>query len=164
MAEIDEKTGKGVGTVTVSLSKLTEGVGIIFGGVVRMLEALDAGTSKAIADEVARYSESLSAAAKADDVHADTAVTAAADTPVPDESVNVQKEDMVQAETPHQAPVDSTPGLTVDDITRIVVQKMKQNPGINDKIRALVNAHGAEKVTELASSEYEAFLTDLSQL
>ena len=164
MAEIDEKTGKGVGTVTVSLSKLTEGVGIIFGGVVRMLEALDAGTSKTIADEVARYSESLSAAAKADDVHADTADTVAVDTPEPDESLKAQKEAVEQAETTPKAPADTIPGLTVDDITRIVVQKMKQNPGINDKIRALVNAHGAEKVTELASSEYEAFLTDLSQL
>ena len=161
MAEIDEKTGKGVGAVTVSLNKLTEGIGIIFGGVVRMLEALDAGTSKTIADEVAKYSESLSAEG---DTHSNAADTVTVDTPVPEETVKAQKKAVKQAEAAPQVPADTTPGLTVDDITRIVVQKMKQNPGINDKIRALVNAHGAEKVTELASSEYEAFLTDLSQL
>ena len=32
--------------VTVRMSKLTEGIGILFSGVLTMLEALDAGTAK----------------------------------------------------------------------------------------------------------------------
>lgn len=56
------------------------------------------------------------------------------------------------------------PSITVDDVAKIVVQKVKANPGINDKIRALVNAHGAQRVTELKPEVLEAFLTDLSQL
>ena len=55
-------------------------------------------------------------------------------------------------------------GLTVDEVARIVVQKVKANPGINEKIRALVIAHGAQRVTELKPENLEAFLTDLSQL
>ena len=52
----------------------------------------------------------------------------------------------------------------MDDVARIVVQKVKANPGINEKIRALVIAHGAQRVTELKPEVLEAFLTDLSQL
>ena len=55
-------------------------------------------------------------------------------------------------------------GLTVDEVAKIVVQKVKANPGINEKIRALVIAHGAQRVTELKPENLEAFLTDLSQL
>ena len=57
-----------------------------------------------------------------------------------------------------------SPGITVDEVAKIVVQKVKANPSINDKIRALVNAHGAQRVTELKPETLEAFLTDLSQL
>ena len=36
--------------VTVRMSKLTEGIGILFSGVLTMLEALDAGTAKALTE------------------------------------------------------------------------------------------------------------------
>ena len=67
-------------------------------------------------------------------------------------------------QTTQPAQTTQTPSITVDDVAKIVVQKVKANPGINDKIRALVNAHGAQRVTELKPEVLEAFLTDLSQL
>lgn len=69
-------------------------------------------------------------------------------------------------EPPADSPAQPAQGssITVDDVAKIVVQKVKANPGINDKIRALVNAHGAQRVTELKPEVLEAFLTDLSQL
>lgn len=97
----------------------------------------------------------------------------AADTdPVDDvkhaEGVNPQAKETVKPnpEPPADSPAQPTqaPSITVDDVAKIVVQKVKANPGINDKIRALVNAHGAQRVTELKPEVLEAFLTDLSQL
>lgn len=67
-------------------------------------------------------------------------------------------------QTAQPAQTNQAPSITVDDVAKIVVQKVKANPGINDKIRALVNAHGAQRVTELKPEVLEAFLTDLSQL
>ena len=58
----------------------------------------------------------------------------------------------------------TVPSVTVDDVARVVVRKVKANPGINDKVRALVNAHGSQRVTELKPETFEAFLTDLAQL
>ena len=54
--------------------------------------------------------------------------------------------------------------MTVEDITKIIVQKIKKDPANNGKIRELLKAYGFAKVSELPVSKYEAFLTDISQL
>ena len=155
--------------VNVKLSKMVDGVFYIFAGVMEILRSLDPSEAKKFVSEFANAPDSPNAADDASELanrvnNKTTQTTAppAADTSAVQTAEKQTEPTPAQASTPASEP--SVPSLTVDDITRIVVQKMKQNPGINDKIRALVNAHGAEKVTELASSEYEAFLTDLSQL
>ena len=69
------------------------------------------------------------------------------------------------------APAESTeeaatvsPGVTQDDITKIIVQKLKKNRANNEKIGAILKTYGVAKVSELPAAKYEAFLTDLSQL
>jgi len=119
-----------------------------------------------------------------DSAHGVSAVTADVD-PVDDDTVGEHAESVETGsaekaeetvkqnpEQPADSPTQTTqpaqtaqvPSITVDDVAKIVVQKVKANPGINDKIRALVNAHGAQRVTELKPEVLEAFLTDLSQL
>ena len=152
--------------VNVKLSKMVDGVFYIFAGVMEILRSLDPSEAKKFVSEFANAPDAADDASElANRVNNKTAQTTAppaADTSAVQTAEKQPEPTPAQASTP--ASESSVPSLTVDDITRIVVQKMKQNPGINDKIRALVNAHGAEKVTELAPSEYEAFLTDLSQL
>ena len=171
--------------VTVRMSKLTEGIGILFSGVLTMLEALDAGTAKTLTEGFAHPD----AAAGSGDGGGAAPVNTAADNSAdhsgrfgvepdtvchPDgagEDKAVEQEGVPATAQPEQEtkPVQEThptpdSGLTVDDVARIVVQKVKANPGINEKIRALVIAHGAQRVTELKPEVLEAFLTDLSQL
>ena len=55
-------------------------------------------------------------------------------------------------------------GPTKDDITKIIVQKIKQNRSNNEKIGAILKTYGVAKVSELPAARYEAFLTDLSQI
>lgn len=56
------------------------------------------------------------------------------------------------------------PSVTVDDITKVIVAKIKQKRSNNEAIGKLLKAYGAAKVSELDPAKYEAFLTDISQL
>ena len=71
------------------------------------------------------------------------------------------------AEAPSEAQPDaSEPVSTVslDDITKIIVQKIKQNRSNNAKIGSILKTYGVAKVGDLPASKYEAFLTDLSAI
>ena len=57
-----------------------------------------------------------------------------------------------------------TPTVTADDITKIIVQKIKQNRGNSEKIGSILKTYGAAKVSDLSADKYEALLTDVSQL
>ena len=158
--------------VTVSMHKLVEGVGTVFAGVIQMLEALDPQTAAhvtGVALQNAEASETLDArkeeknATEESAAAADTpAVSAVSGTDVSADGANVPDQPAeVKAEQKTKQPTSS---VTLDDITKIIVGKIKQNPGNNEKIHALVKAHGAERVRDLPVSKYEAFLTDLSQI
>ena len=54
--------------------------------------------------------------------------------------------------------------VTADDITKVIVAKIKQDRSNNQKIGALLPAYGVEKVSALKPEQYEAFLTDISQI
>ena len=66
---------------------------------------------------------------------------------------------MESAEKPEQV---ST--VTQDDITKIIVQKIKQSRSNNAKIGVILKTYGVAKVSDLPASKYEAFLTDLSTI
>ena len=179
--------------VTVETAKVIQGMSLVFAGAVTMLEALHphvslapsaildlvtgnvTGLEEAAAARRAMKVEKEAAANDAEEtggsVDPAPAVSAAApvdDSPVDESSVNspVNNSDArtVNSEPAADPLAQSAPGITVDDVARIVVQKVKANPGTNEKIRALVKAHGAERVTGLKPEVLEAFLTDLSQL
>ena len=54
--------------------------------------------------------------------------------------------------------------LTVDDITKVIVAKLEQKRSNNELIGKLLASYNAERVSELKPSQYEAFLTDISQI
>ena len=66
-------------------------------------------------------------------------------------------------EQPAEVPaVTST--VTQDDITKIIVRKIKQDRSNNEKIGAILKTYGVAKVSDLPAAKYEAFLTDISQI
>ena len=54
--------------------------------------------------------------------------------------------------------------VTADDITKVIVRKIKQDRSNNEKVAAILKTYGVAKVSELPNAKYEAFLTDISQL
>ena len=59
---------------------------------------------------------------------------------------------------------EATSTVSLDDITKIIVQKIKQNRKNNEKIGSILKTYGVAKVGDLPASKYEAFLTDLSAI
>ena len=54
--------------------------------------------------------------------------------------------------------------ITADDITKIIVQKIKKNRSNNQRIGQLLKTYGVERVSDLPETKYEAFVTDLAAL
>ena len=152
-------------TVTVSMKKLIAGVGTMFAGVLQMLEALEPQVAKQLMDRVAQDAEADQAASNA-------TVSAKEET----EPVNEPEATAEQAGAEEQAaPVkgevqgpapasDQTQTVTVDDITKIIVRKVKQDRSNNEKIGSILKTYGVARVSELPTAKYEAFLTDISRL
>ena len=63
-----------------------------------------------------------------------------------------------------QDTAEPTSAVSIDDITKIIVQKIKQNRKNNEKIGSILKTYGVAKVGDLPASKYEAFLTDLSAI
>ena len=91
-----------------------------------------------------------------------TAPAAEAQNPAPEaENVDVTEDTSAEAQ-PDASEQTST--VSLDDITKIIVQKIKQNRSNNEKIGSILKTYGVAKVGDLPASKYEAFLTDLSAI
>lgn len=80
-------------------------------------------------------------------------------------------EDTSQKEEPSDKPAEPpaeqkprVPILTKDDITSVIVAKIKQKRSNNEKIGQLLKAYGVGALSDLPAEKYEAFLTDISEL
>lgn len=58
------------------------------------------------------------------------------------------------------------PAVTIskDEITAVIVAKIKQKRSNNEKIGQLLKIYGVGQLSELPAAKYEAFLADISQL
>lgn len=175
--------------ITVETAKVIQGMSLVFCGALTMLEALHPHVSlapSAILDLVTGNVEGLEKAAaerraaaekevnhdtenaKGSEVSMDAAHGVSAGPVESDASADehVQSDDVspstVQEEKTQKA--ESATTVTADDITRVIVRKIKQNRSNNEKVGAVLKTYGVAKVSELPTSKYEAFLTDISQL
>lgn len=158
-------TGTEQKPIHVNLSKLREGIGTVFSGVLVMLEALDAETAKRLVKGFVR--EDNGKEEQADEVKPsesgtlDSADTVSHDAPAVDDDVSGEMTDKTEESSKQEAP---TVSVTQDDITKIIVQKLKKDRTNNERIGAILRTYGVARVSDLPANRYEAFLTDLSQL
>ena len=152
-------------TVTVSMKKLIAGVGAMFAGVLQMLEALEPQAAKQLMDRVAQDAEAEQGASNAT-VSAQEETEPVNETEATAEQADAEEQAApVKGEVQDPAPAsDQTQTVTVDDITKIIVRKVKQDRTNNEKIGSILKTYGVARVSELPTAKYEAFLTDISQL
>lgn len=91
------------------------------------------------------------------------------DFPVDDADALPWNEDTGQKDTSSAEPQDKpkvAPAVTItkDDITAVIVGKIKKKRSNNEKIGQLLKAYGCKELSALPPEKYEAFLTDISQL
>ena len=93
----------------------------------------------------------------------------APDAAVPDAPVGNSTADNVTKENPEpqeatEPPKPAATTVTQDDITKIIVQKIKADRSNNGKIGQLLKNYGAARVSELPAEKYEAFITELAAI
>lgn len=160
--------------VTVSMKKLTAGVTTMFMGIVQMLEALEPQMAQRLVDVAVQGGTSASDADAETDIalsekESETVETEITDSRVPapaasDDGMSADGTDKVLEVKQEETPTATATSVTEDDITKIIVRKIKQDRSNNEKIGAILKTYGVAKVSDLPASKYEAFLTDVSQL
>lgn len=90
--------------------------------------------------------------------------------PVDDADALPWSEDTGQPDTPpaeaEPQETKAAPAVTItkDDITAVIVGKIKKKRSNNEKIGQLLKAYGCKELSALPPEKYEAFLSDISQL
>ena len=136
--------------IPVDTKKLIDGLGTIFGGVIQLLNSMEPGMAQQLADMA------INGAPKEQ----------------PSETINpddfeeiLSADDLPWEDAPKEQPKpEPKQTVTADDITKIIVRKIKQDRSNSDKIGTILKTYGVAKVSELPPDKYEAFLTDVSQL
>ena len=155
--------------MTINMKKLVAGVGTVFSGVIQMLEALEPQAAEQLLRTAFGGSEANDRLATnertPDENNAISNDAAALDRASEDaakaEPVKVEQKTQQTVTAAQEA---ASQNVTVDDITRIIVRKVKQDRSNNEKIGSILKTYGVAKVSELPAAKYEAFLTDISQL
>ena len=83
------------------------------------------------------------------------------------EKKNVQKDeptDKTEQESSAAAKTPSSVTITKDDITAVIVAKIKKKRDNNEKIGRLLKTYGVAQLSDLPAEKYEAFLADVSQI
>ena len=108
-------------------------------------------------------------------VNSESSETAESEHPVDDADALPWEEDTGQKEAPSDKTTDKgTPAdkaetqsavtITKDEITAVIVAKIKKKRDNNEKIGQLLKTYGVAQLSDLPAEKYEAFLADVSQI
>jgi len=104
-------------------------------------------------------------------VNSESSETAESEHPVDDADVLPWEEDTGQKDktagkdTPAaKAETQSAVTITKDEITAVIVAKIKKKRDNNEKIGQLLKTYGVAQLSDLPAEKYEAFLADVSQI
>ena len=173
MTETNVKAFQGV---TIRYSKLIEGISTVFAGTLTMLEAVDPGTAKKLVGRFLEEDDDRSKDILPPEEKAESSTPEAskvgnmdnaavpADASVPGDTDATSEAAGETGQAQETSKPTSVVSITQDDITKIIVQKIKQNRSNNEKIGAILKTYGVAKVSDLPASRYEAFVTDLSAI
>ena len=139
--------------VLVHAELLSQGLKTAFTGIAMVFDSLGASGA---ADEIKATQEAQPAP---------TVPTVSLVSPGADENDQEEAEDLPFDSEPKEPDKPSpVPTVTIEDITKVIVAKIKKKRDNNARIGALLKSYGVEKVSGLPPEQYEAFLTDISEL
>ena len=177
----DVKTGS---VVMVDARKLGQGLKTAFEGMAMVFDSIGAEEDIAIPavtdaggneseEKHGKMEEKTNGEEKtgstAADVHAgnadDNGISSDEDSGAGDVAAKDQKtEEAAESTGESDTQDESAHSVTKDDVTKIIVRKLKKDRSNNEKIKQILKDFGVAKVSLLPASKYEAFLTELSAL
>ncbi len=170
MAEARKKprkiTGEAANQVTVDANKLREALKHTFEGVTMLFDCigLNVPVGKPIPEQEEKPAQrSLTEEPVFTPVEEMPEEAPIMEVPTDEPPAEEEPEEKKQEESPAETP-PAVSTVTQDDITKIIVRKIKQDRSNNEKIGAILKTYGVAKVSDLPAAKYEAFLTDISQI
>ncbi|MBQ3458504.1 MAG: hypothetical protein IJG30_06055 [Synergistaceae bacterium] len=154
------------------LTRTFEGISIIFASLGSKLDVTDLnGQVTQIAEEKATATETVTA--KEATVEAIKSTESIGKTEQSTQSEQTETSEQAQSTEPATAskpteqaeqtePTKSS--ITLDDITKVIVEKIKQDRGNRERIEAIVHEYGVSVISQLDEANYEAFLAELASL
>ena len=166
------KTGEQQRSVSVDTEKMIQGVNLVFSGAVKMLEAMGSAIDGSLVLNTANVAIFKDTGGNGDDNGGDNGGESENKATADDDCTEAVEEEpkaesMAESESEaqeNQEKSDASPSVTIDDITRIIVRKIKQKKSNNEKIGQILKSYGVGKVSDLSPEKYEAFVTDLAAL
>lgn len=168
--------------ISIETAKVIQGISLVFSGAVTMLEALHPhvslepsailhlvtgnieGLEAMAAEKQAKEEHENAENARRTGVEGAVSSSPAADSAPVDDDASAEVVNVPENRTEATGTEEAASTVTQDDITRIIVQKIKQNRSNNEKIGAILKSYGVAKVSDLPAAKYEAFVTDLSAI
>jgi hypothetical protein len=129
----------------IQTQRIVNGINLMFAGIGEILSAMEPDMAKSLQALAAKTQDDLSGFEE-----------------LPTEDTTAEPEKKPKAKPKKAA--DKPTELTVDDLIKVVTQKIKQDRSNKDKVLGLLKSYGASKVSDVPAEQYEAFITDLSQL
>ncbi len=148
----------------VQTQRIVNGINLMFAGIGEILSAMEPDMAKAVqalANCNAGSSDGYEEIHGADNLPEDAEKTAD-NTPATAPEQETASEPPKKKDAPKKKQEQTE--LTADDLIRVVTQKIKQSRANKEKVLALLKSYGAVKVSDIPQDQYEAFLTDVSQL
>ena len=81
-----------------------------------------------------------------------------------DKTRQPDKSHQAKQKSPAAAATPSAVTITKDDITAVIVAKIKKKRDNNEKIGQLLKTYGVAQLSDLPAEKYEAFLADVAQI
>ena len=166
--------------ISIETSKVVQGMGLVFSGAMTMLEAIHPKISIEPAELMCLLTGDQEGLARPAEMRREEGAEKSGKTGEPREETHETKNagtgtvDVLcatvsdahrgddTADDVKQKPMRPMATLTQDDITKVIVQKIKANRSSNEKIGQLLKTYGVARVSDLPASKYEAFITDLA--
>ena len=142
------------------LTRTFEGISIIFESLGSKLDVLD------VTDLAGQVTEKTATAKQG--------TTESAETVEKTEQSAQSKQAKISEQTQSPEPTESSESsessepakssITIDDITKVVVEKLKQDRENDNKIGTIVHSYGVSAISQIPESKYEAFLAEIASL
>ena len=147
------------------LTRTFEGISIIFASLGSKLDVTDlTGQAKHVAEVTATATKTQDAAEPVKTVEKAEQSSQSEQAKTSEQARSPEPTKPAKSSESAEQAEPAKSSISLDDITKVIVEKIKQDRGNREKIEAIVHNYGVSVISQLAESKYESFLAELASL